>query len=104
MFQKTKMVTIDMPFVKSIWSCDNVDFSFGPSNGLLGGTLLLWDSTIFSKDLSFTGLHFCGVVGQWHDIQDSMGFINVYGPQNIGEKETLWSELSSIIASRPAIG
>nr|GEX81273.1 reverse transcriptase domain, reverse transcriptase zinc-binding domain protein [Tanacetum cinerariifolium] len=68
------------------------------------GTLLMWDSGIFSKEEVLIGSHFIGVIGKWNGITENVAIINIYGHQGSNQKEKLWRALSSIINSKEAIG
>ncbi|PWA66530.1 hypothetical protein CTI12_AA325340 [Artemisia annua] len=101
--QETKMTQICNAFVYSIWGISNIEFVVGDAIGLSGGTLLMWDSDIFSKEEVLMGSHFVGVIGMWNGVREKIGIINIYGPQGSNHKEDLWRELISIINSKEAI-
>lgn len=101
--QETKLETINMALVRSIWGNSDVEFSFGSSVGASGGTLLMWDPSIFSKESTFNGSHFTGVIGNWSGIREKIAFINIYAPQPENLKEVLWNELIVLINSTQAI-
>ena len=42
--QETKLVTINVQLSQSLWGGVDVDFSFQPSIGALGGLVTLWDN------------------------------------------------------------
>ncbi|KAJ9549100.1 hypothetical protein OSB04_021643, partial [Centaurea solstitialis] len=55
--------------------------------------------TLFTKDLELIGPNYCGVIGDWKNIDTKVGLINVYGPQSVSLKSSLWDDLQSIILS-----
>ena len=81
----------------------NVDFVIGNVVGASGGTLLVWDSLIFSKVDELAGSHFVGVIRKWHGVNETIALVNIYGPQGSRQKEELWSELLNIMNSIEAV-
>ncbi|GJQ89987.1 RNA-directed DNA polymerase, eukaryota [Tanacetum coccineum] len=63
--QETKMEQIDQVFVKSLWIWDNVEFAFIGSIGASGGTLIIWNTSIFIKEGVLVGSSFLGAFGKW---------------------------------------
>lgn len=47
--QEAKKEVIESGLVKSLWGLHQCDFVFSPSSGACGGTLLIWDSSVFHK-------------------------------------------------------
>ncbi|GJX43861.1 RNA-directed DNA polymerase, eukaryota [Tanacetum coccineum] len=91
--QETKLASIDAPFVNSLWGNSNVDFLYGAAIGASGGTLLLWDSFIFSKEFILSGDHYIGAISKWQGINEKIGIINIYGPQGSRQKRVLWQNI-----------
>ncbi|GKC97285.1 cytochrome P450 [Tanacetum coccineum] len=65
--------------------------------GALGGTLLIRDSSVFSKIEFFYASHFISVIGNWHGVNEKVALINIYEPQGSRNKEELWRDLLDII-------
>ena len=45
MIQETKMPDIDYQIIKSIWSLNNIGWSFVEAYGKSGGLLIMWDES-----------------------------------------------------------
>ncbi|GJX93757.1 RNA-directed DNA polymerase, eukaryota, partial [Tanacetum coccineum] len=101
--QETKMEQIDQIFVKSLWVRDNVDFASNGSIGASGGTLTIWNTSIFVKEGVLVGSSFSGAFGKWSGVNETIFLINIYGPQEDHSKEELWDELSCLIESRQGV-
>ncbi|GKD61379.1 RNA-directed DNA polymerase, eukaryota, reverse transcriptase zinc-binding domain protein, partial [Tanacetum coccineum] len=71
--------------------------------GLSGGTLLMWDSSIFARGEVLIGTHYVCVISKWNGVTEKLAVINIYGPQESRQKEELWLELESLINSKEAI-
>ncbi|GJZ65400.1 RNA-directed DNA polymerase, eukaryota [Tanacetum coccineum] len=67
------MASVNPSLVRSLWGSANKDFLVGDAVGLSGGTLLMWDSSIFARD------------------------------EKSRQKEELWLELESLMNSKEAI-
>ncbi|GJS90295.1 RNA-directed DNA polymerase, eukaryota, reverse transcriptase zinc-binding domain protein [Tanacetum coccineum] len=93
------MAEINSQLVTSLWGNPNVDFLVGSAVGASSGTLLVWDSLIFTKVDQLVGSHFIGVIGKWHGVNETIALINIYGPQGSRHKKELWSELQNIMNS-----
>ncbi|GKC19904.1 RNA-directed DNA polymerase, eukaryota [Tanacetum coccineum] len=93
------MAEINSQLVTSLWGNPNVDFLVGSAVGASSGTLLVWDSLIFTKVDQLVGSHFIGVIGKWHGVNETIALVNIYGPQGSRHKEELWSELQNIMNS-----
>lgn len=78
--QETKMETIGYVKVISMWGNYNIDYLVGSAIGSSGGTLLVWDPLIFSKEEVIPGSHFTSIIGKWIGINEMVGLINIYGP------------------------
>ncbi|GKF98916.1 RNA-directed DNA polymerase, eukaryota [Tanacetum coccineum] len=97
------MEQIDQIFVKSLWVRDNVDFASNGSIGASGGTLTIWNTSIFVKEGVLVGSSFSGAFGKWSGVNETIFLINIYGPQEDHSKEELWDELSCLIESRQGV-
>ncbi|GJU20013.1 hypothetical protein Tco_1153355 [Tanacetum coccineum] len=84
-------------------SQSDVDFSFSGSIGACGGFLSMWNTKYFVKDQKLVGSSYLAVLGLWASINNRVGFLNVYGPQDVSEKECLWNILCGIISSSHVI-
>ncbi|GKE24189.1 RNA-directed DNA polymerase, eukaryota [Tanacetum coccineum] len=88
---ETKMTSIDSAFVTNLWGSSNFDFLVGGAIGLSGGTLLVWDTSLFTKELVLSGPHFIGVLGKWKRFNEKIAIVNIYGPQVRSREERFGS-------------
>lgn len=100
--QETKMEVINCFLARSIWGSYDFIFAFSPSIGSSGGTALLWDSSVFTKEIIFIGAHYSGVLGCWEGVSSLVVIITVYGPQSVRDKAELGSELVNITSVHSA--
>lgn len=87
--QETKCVNFEESFIRTLWGSVDYGFTFNPSNGLSGGTLIIWNPSSFSKDGVLSDPHFLGVFGSWNGINEKVFSINIYGPQSEHLKSAL---------------
>ncbi|GJV63670.1 RNA-directed DNA polymerase, eukaryota [Tanacetum coccineum] len=81
----------------------NLEAQQGDAAGLSGGTLLMWDSSIFARGEVLIGTHYVCVISKWNGVTEKLAVINIYGHQESRQKEELWLELDSLMNSKEAI-
>lgn len=64
-----------------------------------GGILTIWNSCIFCNTMTMGEEGYLEVVGSWKGVEGLVGLLNVYGPQDIDKKETIWKKLGIIMES-----
>ncbi|KAL4651732.1 hypothetical protein ACB092_01G182200 [Castanea dentata] len=93
-FQETKVSSIDVAFVRSLWGSPFIDWAVLDAMQSSGGVLLIWDKRVFEKlDV---------IVGQFSVSILLRGVVDdfvwactvVYGPNDNGQRPLLWEELS----------
>ncbi|GJY55725.1 RNA-directed DNA polymerase, eukaryota [Tanacetum coccineum] len=97
------MAEIKSQLVTSLWGNPNVEFLVRSVVGASGGTLLVWDSLIFTKVDQLVGSYFIGVIGKRHGVNETIALVNIYGSQSGRHKEELCSELQNIMISIKAV-
>ncbi|GJY98751.1 RNA-directed DNA polymerase, eukaryota [Tanacetum coccineum] len=95
--QETKLESIDLFSIKSLWGNLNFDHVVGPSVGFSGGILCVWDSCVFIKDHVSKSDYFVAIMGTWVPTSTKLLIISVYAPQELTEKRDLWNYLRSLI-------
>nr|GEU76535.1 RNA-directed DNA polymerase, eukaryota [Tanacetum cinerariifolium] len=90
---ETHSLSIDPFKVKSLWGNFQFDFTICPSVGRFGGLLSVWDTNSFSKNSVFAFDHFLIVEGNWLHSHLHCFMVNVYAPQDDGNKEILWNSI-----------
>ncbi|GJT98438.1 RNA-directed DNA polymerase, eukaryota, partial [Tanacetum coccineum] len=91
--QETKLESIDLFSIKSLWGNLNFDHVVGPSVGFSGGILCVWDSCVFIKDHVSKSDYFVAIMGTWVPTSTKLLIISVYAPQELTEKRDLWNYL-----------
>nr|GEU34293.1 RNA-directed DNA polymerase, eukaryota [Tanacetum cinerariifolium] len=95
--QETKMESIDLFSIKSLWGNLNFDHVVGSSVGFSGGILCVWDARMFTKEHVSKSDYFVVIMGTWASTSTKLLVISVYVPQEITEKQDLWNYLRSLI-------
>ncbi|XP_021992110.1 uncharacterized protein LOC110888922 [Helianthus annuus] len=76
-----------------IWGNSNFDSSAVDAVGRSGGICCLWDKDRFNRSsISFTS-NYIMVSGAWRGVDEVVNVVNVYGPQDRGDKKMLWDHL-----------
>ncbi|PWA76634.1 RNA-directed DNA polymerase, eukaryota [Artemisia annua] len=95
--QETKMESIDLLSIKSLWGNLNFDHAISSSVGFSGGILCVWDTCVFTKHHVSKSDYFVAIMGTWVPTSTKLLVISVYAPQEITEKRDLWYYLRSLI-------
>ncbi|KAJ9547610.1 hypothetical protein OSB04_020153 [Centaurea solstitialis] len=61
----------------------------------------MWDSSVFSKALSFKGSNYLVTVGNLEGVNSPICVANIYAPCQNDARFTIWAELSTLISSNP---
>ncbi|KAD6453156.1 hypothetical protein E3N88_07861 [Mikania micrantha] len=88
---------------KGYWGNQRFEAAAVPSNGRSGGLLSMWDPSIFHKLSESCSKNFILVSGVISGSSEMVHVLNVYGPQNLQEKKSLWNDLELIKASNPGV-
>ncbi|PWA94519.1 RNA-directed DNA polymerase, eukaryota [Artemisia annua] len=96
--QETRLSKIDMWMVKQLWGNMSFDFATSSAMGLSGGIMSIWDPLVFSchKIASYQNVLF--VHGEWLLDKFKCTIMNVYAPQDIGQKRLLWTFISDYMS------
>lgn len=89
--------------VRGCWDSSDFDSEGVNAVGRSGGLLCIWNNRLFKKEEVFKDRYFLIVIGRWQNIDESMVFVNVYGPHNNREKSIMWSKLLHYKNSIPGI-
>lgn len=92
-FQETKSSNIDDRKVTSFWGNDPLYYDFVSSMGLSGGLLNMWDPTLFTKSSSFKSRYLLLTSGKIKGMDQSLHILNLYAPQDLSAKRTLWNKV-----------
>nr|GEZ40436.1 putative RNA-directed DNA polymerase, eukaryota, reverse transcriptase zinc-binding domain protein [Tanacetum cinerariifolium] len=69
----------------------------GPSVGLSGGILYVWNPNVFSKESVTVSDSFVAVRGTWISSSLNLMFVSVYAPQDVSERRSLWDYINHMI-------
>ncbi|KAK9063215.1 hypothetical protein SSX86_017085 [Deinandra increscens subsp. villosa] len=97
--QETMSSNILPGLVSAYWGGMGFDFDFVESIGNSGGILSVWDPKVFVKDKVTKDVNFLHVSGMIMAGNARVNVLNVYAPQDKGEKRLLWSKIDSLIGS-----
>ena len=93
-FQETKVFSIDVAFVRSLWGSLFIDWAVLDAVQTLGGVLLIWDNRVFGKLDVIVGQFSVSVLLRGVVDDFVWACTGVYGPNDDGQRSILWEELS----------
>lgn len=98
--QEIKCQTLTDSFKDSIWDSTH-EWSTSDAQGLSGGLITSWDTTLLTKVEGQSNHNWIWV--RWKHVNNldatsrHINGINVYGPQNSASKKRMWEELNEIL-------
>lgn len=99
LIQETKCSNWTDSLMDSIWSRKYHGWLTYPAEGLSGGLLLSWDSTLVTLLDHKCFKHWIWFMGKSCFNNEILNIINIYAPQVNGSKRCLWLEIQSILIS-----
>ena len=100
-FRETKVSSIGVAFVWSLWGSPFIDWAVLDAVQTSGGVLLIWDKRVFEK-LDIIARQFSVSVLLRGVVDDFVwAYTGVYGPNDDGQWAALWEELSQVRARWP---
>ncbi|XVF06563.1 hypothetical protein REPUB_Repub06bG0060100 [Reevesia pubescens] len=102
--QESKVKEVDQRFARSLWRDSLVSFEFSSSIGSTGGLISLWNNDFFEVESKFISHRFIlliGIIKQW---KFRYGFVNLYSPNDDGERAIFWDDLSGMLYDVGVIG
>ena len=100
-FQETKVSSIDVAFVQSLWGSPFIDWAVLDAVQTSGGVLLIWDKRVFKMLDVIVGWFSVSVLLRGVVDDFVWACTGVYGPNDNGQRFTLWEELSQVRARWP---
>ncbi|GKB99428.1 RNA-directed DNA polymerase, eukaryota [Tanacetum coccineum] len=97
--QETRLSKIDMLMVKRLWGNMSFDFATSSALGLSGGIMSIWDPLVFSCHKISSYQNVLIVHGEWLLDRFKVTMMNVYAPQDIRQKQLLWTFISEYMSS-----
>ncbi|XP_021996145.1 uncharacterized protein LOC110893344 [Helianthus annuus] len=97
--QETKVSSVSSDAVAGFWGNRSFGFESVDSVGLSGGLLCIWDLSVFRLSSVVKNRNFLQITGQLTGSGLLLSFINVYAPQSVVAKKSLWDELSQVISA-----
>jgi hypothetical protein len=80
-----------------------VELEWVNANGRSGGLVSLWDPGIFKKQDCLKHQNFMLISGCMIGMDEVFHIVNVYAPQDVGRKQSLWTTLLEVMNSRDGI-
>ncbi|KAJ9547609.1 hypothetical protein OSB04_020152 [Centaurea solstitialis] len=88
-------LAIEYPWqVTSVWGGQNLEFKALDSVGNSAGLLTVWDGNCFYLLSSSKKDGFIAIMGTWKGNSSKLGIVNVYAPQNLRKKVSLWEDIA----------
>ena len=82
--------------MKGCWESNDFEDDDVKSSGWSGRLISIWNTNFFQKSKVIKCRHFLIVIGKWKEIGGNTIFANIYGPQSMTDKQTLWDDLLNI--------
>ncbi|KAJ9550052.1 hypothetical protein OSB04_022595 [Centaurea solstitialis] len=102
--QETHLQVVDSRLAKSCWGNMNFNMEFVEAVGRSGGLLTIWDPSLFVKESVSRVANFLMLKGRWLPNNKQLGIINIYAPNVVTGRDTLWQNLSSLLRADQATG
>ncbi|XP_023926420.1 uncharacterized protein LOC112037820 [Quercus suber] len=100
-FQETKVSSTDGAFVRSLWGSPFIDWVVLDTVQTSGGVLLIWDKRVVEKFDVIAGQFSVSVLLRGVVDDFVWACTGVYGPNDDGQRASLWEELSQVCARWP---
>ncbi|XP_028059521.1 uncharacterized protein LOC114263216 [Camellia sinensis] len=98
LFQETKSRDIDVPFVRSIWPWEKLEFMAANSDGSAGGLLSIWNPEVFSLSECCSNRNFLLLSGTLSSSFECV-FLNIYAPNDVVQRAKLWDSILNVRSS-----
>ena len=98
--QETKRAQWNERLIGSLGMRGDVEWIETPSQGLSGGLLMVWDSSIIKASAVGSNLNWQWLIGSMVGYEGDFVCVNVYAPQKSAPKQELWSDLSSFLSNK----
>ncbi|XP_071694268.1 uncharacterized protein [Rutidosis leptorrhynchoides] len=98
--QETKLHTVNIQWVQSLWGSGDCEFIQQEMIGKSGGQLLIWDKLDFEAIDIIAMDRVIGIRGKWKATGMIMNIVNIYGPHDDTKKQRLWDSLAYLIGCR----
>ncbi|KAJ9547472.1 hypothetical protein OSB04_020015 [Centaurea solstitialis] len=83
--------------VTSVWGGQNLEFEALDSVGNSAGLLTVWDGNCFYLLSGSKKDGFIAIMGTWKGNSSKLGIVNVYAPQNLRKKVSLWEDIARLV-------
>ncbi|XP_071695284.1 uncharacterized protein [Rutidosis leptorrhynchoides] len=93
------MTRLRMTRLRSLWGNHNFDYVVSMARGFSGGIISLWDPNTFIRSDIWCDVNFVIVKGRWVAKNIEVFMVNVYAPQNVNDKASLWQRLSNFMSN-----
>lgn len=97
--QESMCSNVDANMVSKYWGGHGADFEKVDAVGNSGGIISIWDPKVFCKDKVIKDSSFLCVSGFLVEGQVRVNTVNVYAPQQNGDKRALWARIINLIQS-----
>ncbi|GMJ00569.1 hypothetical protein HRI_003726100 [Hibiscus trionum] len=96
--QESKLRMVDEKLIRKIGGIRRqFDFRFSPAEGAAGGLITCWDPKVFGFERGIIDQNFIALIGKLADKESRCLVINVYGPNDSGERQEFFNQLLQII-------
>ncbi|KAL9999607.1 putative RNA-directed DNA polymerase [Helianthus debilis subsp. tardiflorus] len=97
MLQESQHNSLDSVDIGRFWEFGDFQFDWVPSAGRSGGLISFSNPQVFTMERVVKNANWLLVSGSIKGYASSFHVLNVYSPQNIFSKRTLWAEISDLI-------
>ncbi|GJX41629.1 RNA-directed DNA polymerase, eukaryota, partial [Tanacetum coccineum] len=96
--QETKVSSIDIDMVRSLWGNTHFDYLHSDARGLSGGILVIWEPNLFIKYHVFVHANYVAILGVWASKNVKTLMVSVYFPQDWASKKQVWKSLLQLFS------
>ncbi|GJW26877.1 RNA-directed DNA polymerase, eukaryota, partial [Tanacetum coccineum] len=96
--QETKVSSIDIAIVRSLWGNMHFDYLHSEARGLSSGILVIWEPNLFIKQQVFVHSNYIAIHGLWASKNLKTLMVLVYFPQDWAGKKQVWESLLRIFS------
>ncbi|KAK9068526.1 hypothetical protein SSX86_012640 [Deinandra increscens subsp. villosa] len=97
--QETKATDLNNLPIRQLWGNSEVRFEGVEAQGRSGGILSLWNPTVFRFENSVKNPNFLLISGSLVGGQGIVNIVNVYAPQDLDRKRSLWQTFLGLMAN-----
>nr|XP_043626070.1 uncharacterized protein LOC122597557 [Erigeron canadensis] len=98
-FQEIQCSSVDDNMIKKLWGISSMEWELVEPTGRSGGMISVWDPGVFMKVDVVKDSNFLAIKGKIKGHVEFYWLVNVYAPQKLKDKKSLWDKLAILRCS-----